>query len=64
MSFLKFHLRSEHFGMVLLSRFISLPTAPGCAMLAILITNLVKFLVYRNLVFTGRDERVRIESTS
>ena len=34
------------------------------AALAILITNLVKFLVYRNLVFTGRDGRVRVESTS
>ena len=34
------------------------------AALAILITNLVKFLVYRNLVFTGRDKRVRVESTS
>ncbi len=34
------------------------------AALAILITNLVKFLVYRNLVFTGRDERARVESIS
>jgi len=34
------------------------------AALAILITNLVKFLVYRNIVFTCRDERARVERTS
>ena len=32
--------------------------------LAVLITNLVKFLVYRNFVFTGRSKRIRMESAS
>ncbi len=34
------------------------------AALAVLVTNLAKFLVYRNFVFTGRDKRVRAESAS
>ena len=34
------------------------------AALAIFITNLAKFLVYRGFVFTGRDERVRVERAS
>ena len=33
------------------------------AALAILITNLVKFLVYRNLVFTGRPVERRVSTT-
>ena len=32
--------------------------------LAVLITNLVKFLVYRNLVFTDRGRRIRVEGAS
>ena len=32
--------------------------------LAVLITNLVKFLVYRNFVFSGRGKRVRVEGAS